>query len=209
MPGACPRRKIADFLGPDLHPARPNDDVFPSAWPSWLSFTPATTRLNGDRGARPPTFKGDSRKTSKKTQAPHTGGAVSHAERFRSRPGRGGRLLLCMRTTFSVGNRPGARCRRFAHLRRRHGNLLLLGDWNPRGLERVEQFAGPSEIARGRCQSFHERLPTAPCLRQLEGKWLNLLDRSEVSRVGVHHRRPGHGASVFLESPWNVGGRAP
>jgi hypothetical protein len=166
MPGACPRRKIADFLGPDLHPARPNDDVFPSAWPSWLSFTPATTRLNGDRGARPPTFKGDSRKTSKKTQAPHTGGAVSHAERFRSRPGRGGRLLLCMRTTFSVGNRPGARCRRFAHLRRRHGNLLLLGDWNPRGLERVEQFAGPSEIARGRCQSFHERVFMSACLRR-------------------------------------------
>jgi hypothetical protein len=82
MPGACPRRKIADFLGPDLHPARPNDDVFPSAWPSWLSFTPATTRLNGDRGARPPTFKGDSRKTSKKTQAPHTGAG---AERLRDR----------------------------------------------------------------------------------------------------------------------------
>jgi hypothetical protein len=33
------------------------------AWPSWLSFTPATTPFNGDRGARPPTFKGDSKKT--------------------------------------------------------------------------------------------------------------------------------------------------
>jgi hypothetical protein len=43
---------------------------------------------------------------------------------------------------------------------------------------------------RGRCQSFHERLPTTPCLRRLEGKWLNLLDRSEFSRVGGHHRRP-------------------
>jgi hypothetical protein len=72
MPGVCPRRKIPDFLGPDLHPARPNDDVFPSAWPSRLSFTPATTSFNADRGACPPTFKGDSRKTSKKTQAPHT-----------------------------------------------------------------------------------------------------------------------------------------
>jgi hypothetical protein len=70
MPGVCPRRKIPDFLGPDLHPARPSDDVFPSAWPSWLSFTPAPP-FNGDRGACPPTFKGDSRKTSKKTQAPH------------------------------------------------------------------------------------------------------------------------------------------
>jgi hypothetical protein len=73
MPGVCPRRKIPDFLGPDLHPAEPNDDVSPSSWPSWLSSTPATTPINGDRGARPPTFKGDSRKTSKKTQAPHTG----------------------------------------------------------------------------------------------------------------------------------------
>jgi hypothetical protein len=63
MPVVCPRRKIPDFLGPDLHPAQPNDDVSPSAWPSWLSFTPATTPINGDRGARPPTFKGDSRKT--------------------------------------------------------------------------------------------------------------------------------------------------
>ena len=71
MPGVCPRRKIPDFLGPDLHPARPNNDVFPSASPSWLSSTPATTPFNSDRGARPPTFKGDSRKTSKKTQA-HT-----------------------------------------------------------------------------------------------------------------------------------------
>jgi hypothetical protein len=69
--GVCPRRKIADFLGPDHHPARPNNDVFRSASPSWLSSTPATTPFNGDRGARPPTFNGDSRKTSKKTQAPH------------------------------------------------------------------------------------------------------------------------------------------
>jgi hypothetical protein len=50
MPGVCPRGKIPDFLGPDLHPARPSDDVFPSAWPSWLSSTPATTPINGDRG---------------------------------------------------------------------------------------------------------------------------------------------------------------
>jgi hypothetical protein len=75
MPGVCPQRKIPDFLGPDLHPARPNDDVFPSAWPSWLSFTPATTPFNRDRGEFPTTFKGDSGKTSKKTQAPHTGRA--------------------------------------------------------------------------------------------------------------------------------------
>jgi hypothetical protein len=40
---------------------------------------------------------------------------------------------------------------------------------------------GEAIAPRGRCRSFHERLPTAPCLRQLEGKWLNLLDRSEVS----------------------------
>ena len=71
MPLVCPRRKIPDFLGPDLHPAQPNDDVSPSAWPSCLSFTPATTPINGDRGARPPTFKGDSRKT----QAPYPRGA--------------------------------------------------------------------------------------------------------------------------------------
>jgi hypothetical protein len=62
MPVVCPRRKIPDFLGPDLHPVRPNHDVFPSAWPSWLSFTPATTPINGDRGACPSAFKGDSRK---------------------------------------------------------------------------------------------------------------------------------------------------
>jgi hypothetical protein len=76
MPGVCPRRNIPDFVGPDLHPAQPNDDVFPSASPFWLSFTPATTTFNGDRGACPPTFKGDSRKTSKKTQAPRGGYGV-------------------------------------------------------------------------------------------------------------------------------------
>ena len=59
----CPRRNIPDFLGSDLHPARPNDDVSTQAWLSWLSFSPATTPINGDRGARPPTFKGDSMKT--------------------------------------------------------------------------------------------------------------------------------------------------
>jgi hypothetical protein len=83
MPGVCRRRKIPDFLGPDHHPARPNNDVFPSASPSWLSSTPATTPFNGDRGARPPTFKGDSRKTSKKTQAPHTAvGPSRHARGY-------------------------------------------------------------------------------------------------------------------------------
>ena len=58
MPAVCPRRKIPDFLGLDLHPARPNDDVSPSAWPSWPWLTPATASTNGDRGTHPRSIAG-------------------------------------------------------------------------------------------------------------------------------------------------------
>ena len=95
-------RKIPDFLGPDLHPVRPNHDVSPSAWPSWLSFTPATTRLNGDRGARPPTFKGDSRKTSKKTQAPHTRGSPAPRAPHQRRVGAAERRYHTVSCPFSA-----------------------------------------------------------------------------------------------------------
>jgi hypothetical protein len=63
MPGVWPRRKIPDFLGPALHPARPNDDVFPSAWPFWLSFAPATASIHGGRDPLPSSFLEDSWKT--------------------------------------------------------------------------------------------------------------------------------------------------
>jgi hypothetical protein len=85
MPGVCPRRKIPDFLGPDLHPAPPNDDVFPSAWPSWLSFTPATTPLQRRsrgmstdvQGRLQEDLQDNSKKTPRKLRHHTPGGAVA------------------------------------------------------------------------------------------------------------------------------------
>ena len=84
---------------PDHHPARSNNDVFPSASPSWLSSMPATTPFNSDRGATSKKTPRKLRPTSKKTQAPHAC-TVENLRRSRNQRRSGGSFGGTLKRSF-------------------------------------------------------------------------------------------------------------